>query len=113
MQELLTLIQAHLADWIFAAITALIGLGYRRISRKLEAEHVKNNAVADGVQALLRQGIIDNYNKYAERGCCPIYAKDAIEKAYAAYHNLGGNGTITKLWEEIKNMPTERRDDDV
>ena len=31
-----------------------------------------------------------------------------VLESYAAYHSLGGNGTITKMVEELKQLPTLR-----
>lgn len=36
-----------------------------------------------------------------------VEEKDAIDKAYADYHTLGGNGTITSLYNEVMKLPLE------
>ena len=92
--EVLQFIQAHWIEWLFGIITALLGAGYKNISTRLKAEQRKNNAIADGVQSLLRESIVNNYNKYTDREYCPIYAKESIKKVYSAYHNLGGNDVV-------------------
>ena len=40
----------------------------------------------------------------------PLYgdAQETVLESYAAYHSLGGNGTITKMVEELKQLPTLR-----
>jgi hypothetical protein len=30
---------------------------------------------------------------------------EAAEKMYTEYHNLGGNGTVTKLMEDLRELP--------
>lgn len=67
----------------------------------------KNKALENGMLSLLRAEIIRQHDKYTDKKYCPIYAKDALEKAYSAYHNLGGNGTITKLYNDIMALPEE------
>lgn len=62
-------------------------------------------ALFGGVRALLRDRIIQAYNHYTGKGCCPIYAMENIERMYKAYHKLRGNGTVTGLVEEIKSLP--------
>lgn len=99
--EIIQHIQTHWVEWMFAVITALVGLGYKNLSAKLKAEHKKNEAIADGMQSLLRESIVDNYNKYTDRGYCPIYAKESIKKVYTAYHNLGGNDVATELYHKL------------
>ena len=100
-------ISAHWLEWLFAALLAFLGWGYRNVSARLKAEQIKNAAIADGVQSLLRDNIVNNYNKYTEKGFCPIYAKESIRKTYAAYHALGGNDVATGLYHKILNMSEE------
>lgn len=69
----------------------------------------KNKALENGMLSLLRAEIIRQHDKYTDRQYCPIYAKDALEKAYAAYHSLGGNGTITKIYNDTMALPEERK----
>ena len=57
------------------------------------------------MQSLLRNQLIEYHDKYTERGYCPIYAKEAARRSYEAYHNLGGNGVITKLFNDIMALP--------
>ena len=68
----------------------------------------KDDAVADGVQCLLREKIIEKHAKYVEeKHYCPIYAKESIRKAYNAYHALGGNDVATALYKELMTLHTE------
>ena len=101
-------IQSHWLEWLFAAITAAAGLGYRNVSVRLKAEQKKNTAIAEGVQSLLRENMVANYNKYTDRGYCPIYAKESIKKVYSAYHNLDGNDVATELYHKLLAMPEEK-----
>ena len=61
-----------------------------------------------GVQCLLRAEIIRNHDKYMERGYCPIYAKEALRRAYTSYHALGGNDVATRLYDDTMKLPTEQ-----
>lgn len=108
--EVLQFIQIHWIEWLFAIITALLGAGYKNTSTRLKAEQKKNNAIAEGVQSLLRESIVNNYNKYTDREYCPIYAKESIKKVYSAYHNLGGNDVETELYNKILAMPEEKKE---
>ncbi len=100
-------IMAHWVEWLFTATTCILGFSYRQTAKKLREEQKKNKAVADGVQCLLRESIVSNYNKYQERDFCPIYAKESIKKAYEAYHALDGNDVATQLYHTILKMPEE------
>ncbi len=67
----------------------------------------KVDLMLDAQLCSTRKDLIHECNKYLERGEIPIYALDNITKMYKAYHNLGGNGTITALVEEIKELPIQ------
>lgn len=66
-----------------------------------------NNALKEGMLSLLRAEIIRQHDKWTAQDYCPIYAKDALSKAYNAYHQLGGNGTMTQIYKEIMALETE------
>lgn len=108
--EILGYIQAHWVEWLFVVISGLIGLGYRNICARLKIEQEKNKAIAEGVQSLLRESIVDNYNKYTDRGYCPIYAKESIKRVYVAYHKLNGNDVATELYHKLLAMPEEPKE---
>ena len=63
--------------------------------------------IKDGVQCLLRAEILRQYEKWEERGYCPIYAKQALSREYKAYHKLGGNDVATALYKELMALHTE------
>ena len=108
--EILSYLQSHWLEWLFAVLTAAAGIGYRNVSAKLKLEHERSIAIANGVQSLLRENIVENYNKYSERGYCPIYAKESIKKVYTAYHNLGGNDVATELYRKLLALSEEKED---
>ena len=113
MDDIIAFVAAHWIQWFFAAAVSVLAWLYRGIAARLKMEQAKNAAIAEGVQSLLRESIVSNYNKYSEKGCCPIYAKESVKKVYAAYHNLGGNDVATELYQKIMRMPEkEDRNDD-
>lgn len=112
MDELIAFIAANWIRWLFAVCTAILAWCYRNISARLEIERQKNEAIAAGVQSLLRESIVSNYNKYSEKGACPIYAKESIKKVYESYHNLGGNDVATELYNKLLRMPEDKNEDE-
>ena len=107
MKELLQYVGLHWAEWFFITISAILSFGYRQIAKRQKEESAKNKAVQEGVQALLRDRIIQTYNHYQDKGFCPIYAKENVKKLYDAYHVLGGNDVATKLKDTLLLMPEE------
>lgn len=105
--EILQYIGAHWVEWLFAICLAALTWAWRTVSARLKMEQKKNEAIADGVQSLLRESIVGNYNKYQDKGFCPIYAKESIKKVYHSYATLGGNDVATSLYHRILEMPEE------
>ena len=75
----------------------------------IRSQHKKEKALANGVQCLLRAEIIRSYDKYTERGYCPLYAKEALTRAYGSYHKLGGNDVATDLYQKMMRLPSEEK----
>lgn len=73
----------------------------------------ENDALKAGLQALLRDRIIQAYNHYVQdRGWIPIYAKESIDACYRSYEALGDNGVIDNLMQqinELQNYPPKNR----
>lgn len=92
-------------EFLFGGITAGISIVLRRISKKLEQERRRNEAIENGVKDILRIQILDTYDKCIGNGrVISVARKDAIDSAYKSYHALGGNGTITQVHNEIMTM---------
>lgn len=88
----------------FGLILAMVALIWRTVRRRMKEQ----DSIRHGLQALLRNEIIDKYNHYMEKGYCPIYAMDNLESMYREYVALDGNGTVPHLMEELKELPTQR-----
>ena len=69
--------------------------------------HLENEAVKLGIQAILRESIVSNYNKYKDRGYMPIYARESVKKIYEAYTDLGGNDVAHDLYEMMRHWNTD------
>jgi len=111
MIEILTFITAHWLEWLFTGILAILSWLVKLLRDQIQAEQAKNEAIAEGVQSLLRESIVTNYNRYSERGYCPIYAKESLKRVYKSYHNLGGNDVATELYTKVLKMPEEKKEE--
>lgn len=59
-------------------------------------------AVVHGLRVLLRAEIIRIHREYVQTGRpVPVEVMDEADDAYSAYSALGGNGTGTKMHDEI------------
>jgi hypothetical protein len=91
----------------FSLLTGAITLCYRHLKKEVEARVEEHRVVKKAITAILRQTIYDSYNKWSEKGYCPIYAMEVATKVYEQYHALGGNDVGTELYERLKELPTQ------
>ena len=70
------------------------------------------SGVRKGVQALLRAQMINDYNKWMEKGYAPIYARQNFENCWKNYHDLGVNGVMDDLHNKFLELPTDERSND-
>ena len=87
----------------FGSAITILGIAYRKLKKRL----IRQAAIEVGIQALLRDRIIQIHNHYTEEEYCPIYAKENIEQLYTSYKELGGNGTVKDLVDKLMGYPTE------
>ena len=102
-----------MTETILTILTFLFGSGVvsivaRYIFKRIKENDEKTRAVALGVQALLRDRLIGEYNHYSEKGYAPIYAKQNFENMWKQYHNLGVNGVMDGLHEKFMELPERK-----
>lgn len=84
-----------------AVITPAIGY----IVWLLKTQKKDRDANSQGTMLLLRVQLIEYHGKWMERGYVTRHGLENFIEMYDAYHELGGNGMVTKLLEEIKKLP--------
>lgn len=77
------------------------------LSNKLKDKNKKEKAIEEGVQALLRNEIIRRYREFETKGEISILDKENLEEMFIQYKNLGGNGTVKKMMDDLLNLKTK------
>lgn len=90
---------------IVAALTAIVGIFFRYISKCLKDIKSSHMALREGQRDSLRYQIVQAHDYFSEKGCIGKYSLDCIEAMYESYHKLGGNGFIKSIMEEIHELP--------
>ena len=92
-------------EFLFGVISGFMISKYKTIKNKQEEQERKNKAIENGVQALLRNELIRRYREYEGKGEMSILDKENIEHMFKEYENLGGNGTVKKMYDELLGLP--------
>lgn len=100
MEEIVRLTIRWLVPFVLGTIaTSIIGI--------IKKDRKKDKAIENAVQALLRNELIRRYREYKIKGEMTILDKENIEHMFEEYKNLGGNGTVKELMDELLEVPTK------
>ena len=75
----------------------------------LQSQKKDRDANSRGTMLLLRVQLIEYHDKYVEMKEIPSYAYENYVEMYQAYHDLGGNGMVTKMYNEIQELHLQRK----
>ena len=69
----------------------------------------REKALRLGLQALLRDRLLQAFRYYAARGCADYSEKANVDNLMAQYEALGANGIMTDLYARFRELPERRR----
>lgn len=98
--EKINILQIILSYLLPTILGGIVGF----ISTKLKKNKKKDLAIEQGVQALLRNEIIRRYREFELKGEISILDKENLEEMFEQYKNLGGNGTVKKMMDDLLNL---------
>ena len=76
------------------------------------SQWIQTKAIKAGVQALLRDRLLQGYRYFRERGYADEDDRSNLENVYIQYHNLGANGVMDDLRLKFLALPLEERNED-
>ncbi len=92
---------------IVAAVMGVLTAAVKHLYSKQKAQAARQDAVEEGVKALLHDRIYQGYADCLKKGYASVEDIENLEYLYQPYHALGGNSTGTELFERVKKMPVE------
>lgn len=97
------------------SIALPILLGYivwllQQQKKERDEQKKERDANSRGTMLLLRVQLIEYHDKYTTMGEIPSYAYENFEEMFETYRQLGGNGMVTKMHEEIQELHLKRKD---
>ena len=109
----MSVLQILLSAGISALVTIILGIIIKRPLEKraeaaeklAEGERVKQDALMIGVQAMLRDRLLQGYRHYEEKGYADYDDRSNMENMYNAYHNLGKNGVMDDMQKKFMQLP--------
>ena len=67
----------------------------------------QNKAIMLGVQAFLRDRLLQGYRHYITKGWADYDDRENLENIYTQYHALGANGIMDDMRKQFRTLPTQ------
>lgn len=96
-------------ELLFQTYTIVLPILLGYIVRLLKNQKKDRDANSKGTMLLLRVQLIEYHAKYMRLGHIPSYAYQNFCEMYEAYHELGGNGMVTKMKQEIDELHLKQK----
>ena len=81
----------------------------KRVTESEEANarvEAQNKATMLGVQALLRDRLLQAFSHYLARGWIGASDRDNIDNMYTQYESLGENNVISDIYNQVRALPS-------
>ena len=105
----MVLILEDILQWITplisAAATCIIGYFFKKLKEIADKRELEELASRNVLIGLCRDRILHGYRYYRQHGGISSQDLETMTNLYNAYHALGGNDTITTIYEKIKHLP--------
>ena len=92
-------------QWLFGVAAAVLAAVYRRLAAKLKKHTAQEDALRQGLLAILHDRLYGRCSEYLAAGAIGAQALQHLDCVYSAYHALGGNGTGTQLYRRVQALP--------
>lgn len=105
--DILKIILGYLIPTILGGVIGILSTKIKKTKEKDEKEKKKDEAIELGVQALLRNEIIRRYREFESKGEISILDQENLDEMFEQYKNLGGNGTVKKMMNDLYELKTK------
>lgn len=98
-------IKRYWLEAAFAAIVSGLGFAVRSLWMRAKRERDEQKMIKAGLLAILHDRLFAECRRLIRAGRCTVEELRNIEFLYSAYHDLGGNGTGTELYNRCRALP--------
>ena len=94
-------------EFLFGFSLSVLTASMTWILKRVKRRNEEQDAIKEGVLAILHDRLIQAGRLHIKTGVITLDELQNMEILYCSYHNLGGNGTGTEVFERIRNLPIE------
>lgn len=92
---------------VTSALTSITGALVVYIRKLLSDSKGTHKTLKQSQQALLRYQIVQAHDYFRSKGSIGKYSLSTLEELYKSYKELGGNGFVAGIMEEIREIPVK------
>lgn len=97
-----------IVTYVFNSITNGAKARKKKNQELLEALEKRDETMRLGIQALLRDRLLEIYEKCCKQGYAPIPVRENFENIYSRYHDLGANGVMDSVRDKFLALPMNK-----
>lgn len=97
-----------LVTYIFNSITNGAKARKKKNKELIDELNKRDETIRLGIQALLRDRILEIYNECSKKGYAPLSARENFENIYSRYHELGANGVMDSVRDKFLELPINK-----
>ena len=113
MQVILSIITTSMTGvigWLFYKLKKYEEKRDTLEKKRLDEVTSREQAINEALRALCRDRILNSYRYNSKRSFISTQDLETITKLFNAYRALGGNGTLTAVYEMILKLPIKDGD---
>lgn len=104
-QVALTAAVSSVTGALVSALFVALKAGGRKAAESNASARAADAAMQAGMRALLWRELTTMHEQALDAGSMDVTARRHLESVYSAYHGLGGNGTGTRLYHDMMQLP--------
>ena len=93
---------------IGGSIAAVVKGWLEKQKQQAKKEEEEFKAIKLGIQAILRDRLIQGYHYYEDKGWADYEDRNSLENVYIQYEALGENGVMEDLHKKFLQLPTHK-----
>ena len=107
MNEFLESCKDYWTNWFFGIVATILAARLYSFRKKQEAQRMKQCALEAGMQALLKDRLIQAYEHYAiEKKCITLNGLGAVNDMFDSYEKFSDDETTRSLVEKMRLLQT-------
>ena len=98
-------VKKYWIETFFASIVTGLSFSVKLLFKRAKKEVVEQQAIKQGLIAILHDRLHQVSYQLINKGTCTIADLENVEFLYKSYHELGGNGVCTEMYNRVKSLP--------